>query len=94
MLIGPSRWAPTSILKIDAVTTITRQPIVSPLLSIREAAAYLNIGFSSIYEKMGTDLQAVKIGRRRFILRESCDALIARGIEPMNPRASRRRRAA
>jgi len=43
---------------------------------------------------MGTDLQAVKIGRRRFILRESCDALIARGIEPMNSRASRRRRAA
>jgi len=46
VLIGTSRWAPTSILKIDAVTTITRQPIVSPLLSIREAAAYLNIGFS------------------------------------------------
>jgi excisionase family DNA binding protein len=65
-------------------------PVRSPLFSIPEAAEYLKLGVATIYEKLGTELQAVKIGRRRFVTRDSCDNLILRSTQAMTrPRARR-----
>lgn len=51
--------------------------------SILEAADYLGISRSQIYRLM-TDrkLKSVKIGARRLITREACDALLETGASP------------
>ncbi|KPP82872.1 MAG: DNA binding domain, excisionase family [Oceanicaulis sp. HLUCCA04] len=50
-------------------------------LSILEAAAYLGISRSQVYRLM-TDgsLKNVKIGARRLITRDACDALLEAGV--------------
>ena len=55
----------------------THTPVMSPLLSIAEASDYLRIGTSTIYQLLGTRLQAVKLNKRRFVTRKSADAFIA-----------------
>ena len=65
---------------------------MSPLLSIAEASDYLRIGTSTIYQLLGTRLQAVKLNKRRFVTRESADAFVAAGTEPLTAPAPRRAR--
>ena len=53
-----------------------QSPIVSPLLSVPEACEYLKLGQSTLYERFD-QFDVVRLGRRKFITRESADRYIA-----------------
>jgi hypothetical protein len=54
----------------------SRPSITSPLLSIPEAIEYLKLGQSTLYERFD-QFDVVRLGRRKFITRESADRYIA-----------------
>jgi hypothetical protein len=53
-----------------------QSPVVSPLLSVPEACQYLKLGQSTLYERFD-QFDVVRLGRRKFITRDSADRYIA-----------------
>jgi hypothetical protein len=73
MTTGLSHW--------EKKRTAKRSPAIdSPLLSMIEAAAYTRQSVSSLYSKR-FEFDLVRIGRRCFITRESCDRFIAARLQ-------------
>jgi predicted DNA-binding transcriptional regulator AlpA len=62
--------------------------ITSPLLTVREALAYLKIGQTWLYEHMG-DFEIVKLGARVFITRASVDEYLASRVQSQTPPPAR-----
>ena len=67
-------------------------PLVSPLLTIREAVTYLRLSQSSLYNRMH-EFDVVRLGGRIYLTRASCDKYITSNTQPARkpPRRTRRR---
>jgi excisionase family DNA binding protein len=60
----------------------TKPQIEPALVGINDAAAYLGLGRTRIYELIGTELEAVRIGSRTLVKVSSLKALAERA-EPV-----------
>jgi hypothetical protein len=57
--------------------------IVSPIVGLRGSAKYLNLGLSTVHEKMNEgEFEIVRLGGRTFLTRKSLDAYIQRNLTP------------
>jgi hypothetical protein len=67
--------------------------VASPLFDVKEALAYLKVSQSCLYTMMDR-FERVKIGKRIFLTRKSCDDFLqANMIKPRRQRRDERERA-